>query len=61
MTLESDMADAIRMLRRAVDNKTLLTLVELDKLADRIDEWDCAITDQVALCEPGLPVFAGVA
>jgi hypothetical protein len=55
------MADAICMLRRAIDNKKPLTLVELEKLADRIDGWDCAITDQAALCEPGLPVFAGVA
>jgi hypothetical protein len=61
MTLEQDMADAIRMLRCAVDNKKPLTLAELDKLADRIDGWDCAITDQAALCEPGLPVFVGVA
>ena len=61
MTLEADMTNAIRMLRCAVDNKTPLTLAEMEKLANRIDGWDCAITDQAALCEPGLPVFAGVA
>jgi len=60
MTLEADMTDVIRMLRRAVDNKKPLTLAELDKLADRVEGWDCAITDQAGLCEPRLPVFAGV-
>lgn len=61
MTLEADMADAIRMLRCAVDNKTPLTLAELDKLADRIDGWDCAITDQAALCDSDVVLLVGMA